>query len=624
MNKQSESFMTGENFKAQDYFGHHKTKNGHTFRVWAPNAQNVDLVGDFTNWAENSIPMTKIDSQVWEITTDLPNIGDLYKFQVTRSNGEIIMKIDPFSIGLEKRPGTASVIYDIPEKNWKDDKWINRRNKSNYFKEPINIYEVHPYSWKNHNDGTPYTFKELKETLIPYLIEMNYTHVEFMPLMAHPLDMSWGYQLIGYFALENTYGRPEELRDFVEECHLNNIGVIVDWVPGHFCINDDSLAYYDGTPTFEYYNETRANNYRWGALNFDLGKPQVQSFLISSALFWLEYYHIDGIRVDAVSNMVYLDYDEGPWEPNHEGTNINLDGYHFLRKLNAVVKEKHPNVLMIAEDSETKIKVTGPISEDTLGFDYKWNMGWMNDILRFYEMDPIFRKYNYGLLTFSFMYAMSENFILPFSHDEVVHGKKSMMHKMWGNREQQFSGLRNLYAYQMCHPGKKLLFMGSEFGQFLEWKYNQGLEWDSLNDDLNHKMQHYSKSLNEFYKGHSPLWKIDHDYSGIEIIDADNSDQSIFSFLRKDEENYLLCVFNMTPVERVNFTVGVPDAGLYTEIFNSELKEFGGNLDKLNQDTKTREGNWKHYKNTLSFTLPPLGASLWKLKIKDKKKKGKS
>ncbi len=351
------------------------------------------------------------------------------------------------------------------------------------------------------------TFSQLKDCLIPYLVEMNYTHVEFMPLMAHPLDMSWGYQLMGYFAFEHTYGTPEEFQDFVEACHKNNIGVLVDWVPGHFIQNDDALAYFDGTATYEYQNHDRAHNYRWGALNFDLGKNQVQSFLISSALFWIEHYHIDGIRVDAVSNMLYLDY------------------------------------------------------------------------------------------------------------DEVVHGKKSMMHKMWGDRYNQFAGLRNLYAYQMCHPGKKLLFMGSEFGQFLEWKYNDQLEWGNLNDDMNQKMQRYTKQLNQFYKDYKCLWRIDDSFDGLEIIDADNKSETVLSFIRKDDKgDLLLCVFNMTPVERPNFTIGVPRAGIYEEVLNTEMEEFGGVWKNHNPVTKTQVATWKDYDHTLSFTLPALGASVWRIK----------
>lgn len=559
--------------------------------------------------------MVKNHIGVWEVTSDLPEEGQLYKFLVKRKGGQVVEKMDPFATYLEPRPGTGAVIRKKVDKKWKDGLWMGRRKRLGFQKRPVNIYEVHASSWKLKEDGQPYTFKELKEELIPYLVEMKYTHVEFLPLMAHPLGMSWGYQLMGYFAFEHTYGTPEEFQDFVEACHQNNIGVLVDWVPGHFTQNDDALAYFDGTPTFEYQDHDRAHNYRWGALNFDLGKNQVQSFLISSALYWIENYHIDGIRVDAVSNMLYLDYDEGPWLPNREGGNRNLEGYGFLQKLNRVVKERHPGVMMIAEESTAATPITQPIEEGGLGFDFKWNMGWMNDILKFYEEDPVYRQYDFNLMTFSFMYCFNENYVLPFSHDEVVHGKKSMMHKMWGDRYNQFAGLRNLYTYQLCHPGKKLLFMGSEFGQFLEWKYDYQLEWVNLEDKLNQQMQEFTSFANGFYKDHRALWQIDDSYSGLEIIDADNRAESVLSFIRWSEKGeFLVCVFNLAPVERRNFTIGLPVAGIYQEVLNTEMEEFGGVWKEGNPNTKTKKSKWKDYENTLTFTLPALGASIWRVK----------
>ncbi|EHJ52797.1 1,4-alpha-glucan branching protein GlgB [Streptococcus macacae] len=615
------TFGTGENFHAQHYFGFHKAEKnglaGYVFRVWAPNAEDLHLIGDFTDWSDHPIQMVKNEAGVWEVFTDLPKEGQIYKYLVKRQGGQVVEKMDPFAVYLEDRPGTGALIRTIPEKKWKDGLWLGRRKRLGFFNRPVSIYEVHAGSWNQNEDGSPYTFAQLTKELIPYLVKMNYTHVEFMPLMAHPLGMSWGYQLMGFFALEHSYGSPEEFQDFVEACHLNNIGVIVDWVPGHFTQNDDALAYFDGTATFEYQDHDRAHNYRWGALNFDLGKNQVQSFLISSAKFWIDFYHIDGIRVDAVSNMLYLDYDEGPWQPNQEGGNRNLEGYYFLQRLNTVLKLAHPDVMMIAEESTASTKITGRREEGGLGFDYKWNMGWMNDLLRFYEEDPIYRKYDFNLVTFSFMYLFSENFILPFSHDEVVHGKKSLMHKMWGDRYNQFAGLRNLYTYQMCHPGKKLLFMGSEFGQFLEWKYDQALEWGNLEeeDGLNLKMQTFTSKLNQFYKDHKALWQLDLSYDGLEIIDADNVDQSVLSFIRKDAKgDMLICIFNMVPVERRHFKIGVPLAGIYEEIWNTELEEYGGVWKEHNETVQTQKELWKHYENTLCFTLPALGASIWKIK----------
>lgn len=623
------TFGRGDNFHLQEYLGAHKEtrgeQEGFTFRVWAPNAQAVDLIGDFTDWEARKIPMVRNEGGVWEVFCSDAKEGDIYKYLVTRQNGHQVQKIDPLALWMEKRPNTGSIIKTIPEKNWKDGLWRARRKKLGFKERPVNIYEVHAGSWKRNEDHSSYTFKQLKDELIPYLVEMNYTHVEFMPVMAHPLGLSWGYQLMGYFALEQTYGSPEEFQDFVEECHLNNIGVIVDWVPGHFIINDDALAYYDGTPTFEYQDEHRAHNYGWGALNFDLGKNQVQSFLISSLKFWIDTYHLDGIRVDAVSNMLYLDYDSGPWTPNIDGGNLNYEGVHFLRRLNAIIKNEHPDVMMIAEESSAGQKITGPEEEGGLGFDYKWNMGWMNDILRFYEEDPIYRKFDFNLVTFSFMYAFSENFLLPFSHDEVVHGKKSLMHKMWGDRYNQFAGLRNLLTYQICHPGKKLLFMGSEFGQFLEWKSEEQLEWGNLEDEMNAKMRLFTSQLNHFYKEHKELWEIDDSFDGLEIIDADNRDQSVLSMIRKNRKGDLLvCVFNMAPVERKDFTIGVPVSAVYEEIWNTELEEWGGVWKEHNPTVQSQDGLWKDYEQTLTFTLPALGASIWKVKRKVRKTKSKT
>ena len=611
------TFGTGENFHLQNYLGVHELEGeeGFIFRVWAPHAEQIQVIGDFTGWFDEPLDMTKNHIGVWEATSALPEEGQLYKFLVKRKGGQVVEKMDPFATYLEPRPGTGAVIRKKKTKKWKDGLWMGRRKRFGFQKRPVNIYEAHASSWKLKEDGQPYTFKELKEELIPYLVEMNYTHVEFMPLMAHPLGMSWGYQLMGYFAFEHTYGTPEEFQDFVEACHQNNIGVLVDWVPGHYTQNDDALAYFDGTPTFEYQDHDRAHNYRWGALNFDLGKNQVQSFLISSALYWIENYHIDGIRVDAVSNMLYLDYDEGPWMPNKDGGNRNLEGYGFLQKLNREIKNRYPDVMMIAEESTAATPITQPIEEGGLGFDFKWNMGWMNDILKFYAEDPVYRQYDFNLMTFSFMYCFNENYVLPFSHDEVVHGKKSMMHKMWGDRYNQFAGLRNLYAYQLCHPGKKLLFMGSEFGQFLEWKFDYQLEWGNLEDEMNQKMQAFTSHMNAFYKDHKSLWQIDDSYDGIEIIDADNRAESVLSFIRKDDKgDFLVCVFNLAPVERQNFTIGLPVAGIYQEVLNTEMEEFGGVWKKGNPETRTQKAKWKDYENTLSFTLPALGASIWRVK----------
>lgn len=614
---EKELFLTGENFEAQNTLGVHELiiedRTFYTFRVWAPKAKEVFLVGDFNHW-EDSLPMVQDEATgIWEVTTDLPQWMDFYKYHITQSNGNRIMKIDPFARMFEKRPNNANRVYVETEKKWKDALWRGRNKRTIHSKRPINIYEVHASSFKHKLNGDGFTFKELKEDLIPYLLKMNYTHVEFMPLMEHPLDKSWGYQLTGYFALCSSYGTPEDFKDFVEACHLNNIGVIVDWVPGHFCVNEDALAYFDGTPQFEYIDTDRATNRRWGSINFDLGKPEVQSFLISSILYWIENYHVDGIRVDAVSSMIYRNYDEGPFTLNHEGGNENLEGCYFLKKLNSVVKRKHPEVLMIAEESSADTKITGTI-EESLGFDYKWNMGWMNDVLNFYEMDPYFRKDHFNLMTFSFMYMMEERFILPLSHDEVVHGKKSLMHKMWGDRYKQFAQLRNLYTFLMTHPGKKLLFMGSEWGQFLEWKFNESLEWCDLEDDLNLKMQEFTSELNNFYKTESALWELEDTKETVEIIDADNSEETVLSFIRKGKKkkDFLIVVLNMTPVERKDFNIGVPYKGQYQEVWNTEMKEFGGTWETHNTDCESLNEGMNQFDYSIRTTLPALGAIILK------------
>lgn len=617
------TFGIGENYHLQDFLGAHEAveqeQGGYYFRVWAPNAEKVEIIGDFTGWYDCPLLLQRHVSGVWEGYSPYAQEGQIYKCLITRQGGQVIEKIDPFARYLEHRPSTGAILQKISPKKWKDNLWIGRRRRFGFKARPVSIYEVHAGSWKTDESGEPYSFARLTEELVPYLVAMNYTHVELLPLMAHPLGLSWGYQLMGYFAFEHTYGTPEEFKQFVEACHLHNIGVILDWVPGHFTQNDDALAYYDGTPTFEYQDPNRANNQGWGALNFDLGKKQVQSFLISSILYWIEEFHIDGIRVDAVTNMLYLDFDQGPWTPNQYGDNRNLEGIAFLKKMIGVVKSYHPDVMLIAEESSSDIPITKPIEEGGLGFDFKWNLGWMNDILRFYQKDPIHRKHVFNLVTFSFMYCFNENYILPFSHDEVVHGKKSMMHKMWGDRYQQFAGLRNLYTYQMFHPGKKLLFMGSEFGQFLEWKSHEQLEWHNLDDPLNHQMQLFTRQLNRFYKEHRALWEIDDSYDGLRIIDADNTDETVLTLARQSSKGELLIgIFNMTPVERHSFTIGVPVSGIYEEVLNSELISYGGTWESTNLPQKTVKQKWKDYHQTLTFTLPALGASIWRLKRRRK------
>ena len=626
-----QNFVNGNELHLQDYLGCHADGNGYTFRVWAPHAQQVWLVGDFNNW-DKSLPMSKDAYGVWSAYSDQAQVGQLYKFLVKQASGKEIMKIDPLALEFEKRPDNAAVIVNHEPKHWTDGAWFGWHKRSNHFARPINIYEVHVNSWKQHEDGSLYTLKDLQKELIPYVKEQGFNYIEFLPLTAHPLDASWGYQTIGYFALEHAYGQPRDLQDFVEACHKENIGVLADWVPGHFCINNDALAYYDGTPTYEFSEKWRAENKGWGALNFDLGKPQVQSFLLSSALFWLDYYHLDGLRVDAVSNMLYRDYDRGPgeWTPDQYGGNRNIEGIEFLHKFNTTLKGIHPERLLIAEESSAQVKITGRVEDGGLGFDYKWNMGWMNDILTFYSMDPLFRKDNFNLSTFSFMYRMSENFILPLSHDEVVHGKRSLMNKMFGDRPAQFDQLRNLNTLLMTYPGKKLLFMGGEFGQYLEWRYKEGLEWSELSDDFNAKMLKFNRSLNHFYLNEPALWQLEQEDRSVEIIDADNRDQSVLSFIRqgKVRHDFVIVLLNFTPVERKSFSIGVPYPGSYKEVLNSAWAEFGGSSTAKPQKVKTREEKIKNYDYQITVDLPGFSAMILQpdkvtIKRKRSKKHGK-
>lgn len=571
-------FNHGEYFDSYHTFGNKREEGGVRFTVWAPNAQEIAIVGDFNGWHEDHLLEKIGDTGAWSGVVSNAEEGHCYKYKIVQANGTIAYKIDPYALEYEVRPKDASIVKELPDKKWKDSGWLAARNRWEVYNRPLNIYEVHLSSWKHHEDGAWYTIPELQEELIPYVKNLGYTHIEFMPLMEHPLDASWGYQPTGFFAISSKYGTIEEFQNFVEAAHKEGIGVLMDWVPGHFNRNDYGMAYYDGTPQFEYADPNQANNNRWGTLNFDLGKKQVHSFLISNALFWIETFHLDGLRVDAVSNMLYLDYDEGPWTLNEDGSNDNKQGVEFIKKLNTRIYERHPSIIMAAEESTAWEKVTHPVSEGGLGFNYKWNMGWMNDTLKFFEMDPLFRKDNFNLITFSFMYTFNENFILPFSHDEVVHGKKSLMHKQFGDRYNQFAALRTLHSYQMFHPGKKLNFMGNEFGQFLEWKFHEELEWQSLEDEMNAMHLEFTKKLNEFYKENRALWEIDHHYSGIEILDADNKEHSVLLFMRKGKKprDFLVICCNFTPVERQHVRVGVPYKGNYEEVWNTELKELGG------------------------------------------------
>lgn len=605
-------FNTGEHFNSYLTMGckleNFEGKVGFRFTVWAPNAKSVGLVGDFSDW-HKGLEMEKIaKTGSWTVFSEKAIEGNCYKYRIEQPDGTVKLKIDPYALEFEVRPKDASVVKDLPKKKWKDGLWTASKKRFSVYERPLNIYEVHLSSWKHHDDDSWYTIPELQNELIPYVKKMGYTHIEFMPLMEHPLDASWGYQLTGYYALSSKFGKMEEFQDFVEAAHLANIGVLMDWVPGHFNRNDYGMVYFDGTPQYEYADKNKAENNRWGTMNFDLGKVQVQSFLISNALYWIEQFHLDGLRVDAVSSMLYLDYDIGEWIPNEDGSNHNRVGVEFIKKLNKKVFERHPDTLMIAEESTAWSDVTKPVHMGGLGFNYKWNMGWMNDTLKFFEMDPSLRKHHFNLITFSFMYTFNENFILPFSHDEVVHGKKSLMHKMPGDRYNQFASLRTLEAYMMVHPGKKLNFMGNDFGQFLEWRIHEGLEWQNLTDEMNTKHLHFMETLNAIYKKERALWEIDHQAAGIEILNADNADETILTFIRKGKKprDFVVVICNFVPVERKGYKVGVPFEGIYEESLNTEMSEYGGVWTKDQGPLKTVKETTDQQDHTIELIVPAM------------------
>ena len=604
-------FNHGNHEAAYQFLGCHKVDQdgvtGYRFAIWAPNAANVYIQGDFNHWQNE--PLSHIEGGVWAGIIQGVERSQCYKVGIDHGNGHIEYKIDPFGFNFEIAPKDATVVWGLEDFEWSDQVWMNQQWRKNSVHSPLNIYEVHAGSWRRHPDGRTYTFAELAESLIPYVKEMGYTHIEMMPLMDHPLDASWGYQITGYYAVCGRYGTLEEFKDFVNQAHQAGIGVIMDWVPGHFCRNANALAYYDGTPTFEYQDVNRANNVGWGTLNFDLGKNQVQSFLISNAMFWLKECHLDGLRVDAVSNMLYLDFDQGPWTPNEDGSNHNRQGVAFLQKLNTTIKDHLPHVLMIAEESTDWKGITHAVSEGGLGFDYKWNMGWMNDTLRFFETDPYYRPQNFRLITFVFMYQYNERYVLPFSHDEVVHGKKSLLDKIPGNRETQFETLRLLHGYMMAQPGKKLHFMGNELGQYLEWRYYSELEWKDLSFEFNREYQHYMKTLNQIGKDYKALHYYDTEPAGLTVLDADNVEQAVLTMMRqgKAKRDFLIIALNFIPVERQEYRIGVPYKGEYEVLLNSQMQEFGGRWTENLPVMKTEEVPHDGQPYSIVTTVPSLG-----------------
>ena len=578
-------FNSGDNFKTYEMLGPHQVKNGKgkawRFAVWAPKAARVSLSGDFNGWSSSDSQLSPIGSTgIWYGVFDNIREGDLYKYAIEGQDGEIYFKADPYAFEAELRPGTASRVRDIPSYKWTDGKWIDSREKKDIYSLPMNTYEVHPGSWRVHEDGSLYNYRELADELIPYVSEMGYTHIELMPVMEYPFDGSWGYQVTGYFAATSRYGAPEQFMYFVDKCHEYGISVIMDWVPAHFPRDAHGLRRFDGSPAYEYADPKMGEHKDWGTMVFDYSKSEVVSFLVSSAHFWAEVYHIDGLRVDAVSSMLYRDYsrNDGEWTPNIYGGNGNLEAVDFFRKLNRTMCTEFPGFIMIAEESTAWPLVTAPTENDGLGFNFKWNMGWMNDTLRYMSMDPYFRKDNHSLLTFMMMYAYSENFILPLSHDEVVHGKHSLIDKMFGAYEDKFDAYKTLLGYFMTMPGKKLIFMGGEMGQFLEWRYDDQLEWNLLDTDRHRKLKEYVRTLNRFYAENSALWEIDQSWDGFRWINDSDSENSVLSYIRKGKRqgDFVIVAANFTPVDRPVYKIGVPEGGEYEVIIHSNSTEYGG------------------------------------------------
>ena len=615
-----EAFTEGRCLDAWRFFGSHphvqNKQSGFQFRVWAPNAAKVAVFGPFNDWNPSSHPLSRVENGIWEGFVPDLHPGDAYQYAIWSSDHHYTGKADPYAFQAQLRPDTASVLCDLSGYTWGDKAWLSHRAKHPPYQRPMNIYEVHLGSWRRTGEGEFLSYRDIAQYLVPYVKEMGYTHVELLPVMEHPLDMSWGYQCTGYFAATSRFGSPHDLMYLIDQLHQGGVGVILDWVPAHFPRDAFGLYHFDGTPTYEYADPRKGEHPEWGTNCFDLGRSEVRSFLFSSAMFWLEQYHADGLRVDAVSSMLYLDYarHDGNWMANVHGGHENLEAIDFLQKLNTAVFAAHPDVLMIAEEATSWPKVTHPVSEGGLGFNFKWNMGWMNDICHYLKTDPIFRQYSHRDVTFSLMYAFNENFILPISHDEVVHMKGSLIGKMPGNDEVKFAGVRAFYAYMLTHPGKKLHIMGSELGQFNEWHYEHSLDWHLLEYDRHRQLRDFFQTANQLYLTRPELWERDTDWSGFEWLEADDASANTIAYLRRDGQgNALVVVCNFSPVHRWGYRVGVPAPGDYTLLLNTDWPQFGGWGHGDVHPNRAQLVPCHRQEHSLTIDLPPMSCVIYQL-----------
>lgn len=600
-------FRQGRNCRAYDFFGAHFTENGVVFRVWAPEARQVSVVGEFNSWDSSSHIMDEIADGIYEKEIEGIKQFDCYKFSILGADGEIRLKADPYAFHAETRPANASKVFELDGYSWNDKAYFDELFKRNVYESPVNIYELHAGSWRTYPDGEPYSYRALADELVPYLKDMSYTHVELMPVLEHPFDGSWGYQVTGYFAVTSRYGTPHDFMYFVDKLHSAGIGVILDWVPAHFPKDAHGLYEFDGSCCYEYSDPLKREHADWGTRIFDFGKNEVVSFLTSSAAFFFDKYHIDGLRVDAVASMLYLDYGRknGQWRPNIYGGRENLEAVAFLRYLNESIFRDFNHALMIAEESTAWPLVTKPVSVDGLGFNFKWNMGWMNDILRYSALDGFSRKFNHDLITFSMFYAFSENFVLPISHDEVVHGKKSLLDKMPGSYEEKFSGLKAFLGFMYSHPGKKLLFMGQEFGQFIEWNEKKQLDWFLLDYDAHRKLHSFVRELNRVYKDNAPFWEIDYSWEGFNWLVSDDNTNSVVAFERIDKNGErIIAICNFTPVLREKYRIGIDSRGSLTVLLNSDDEKYGGGGKGSKDRIYTKKVPMHGKENSFEVDLP--------------------